>query len=230
LAKDVGNALEVQKKTSFRVEPTTVQFTDYEQNYVYEMDVKVTNRALVSKRIKFVPPATENFTVHKVKYADSNTGDLAPGMSLTFSVVFHPTQSSDYDDCITFVTEEDKFKLPLQGRRDPPNIDLINPMDCMNSWLGDKVDMAFRIMNKGGKGGFKFFCERDEDDARQQEQFVIKLNSFTLAPSEFFLQKNQAIDIIVAFQPEREGELIENLILACDNQTSQFRKLHGYGA
>ena len=29
--------------------------------------------------------------------------------------------------------------------------------------------MAFRIMNEGGDGGFKFFCERDEDDARQQE-------------------------------------------------------------
>jgi putative heme iron utilization protein len=62
-------------------------------------------------------------------------------------------------------------------------------MDCMNSWRGDKVDMAFRIMNEGGDGGFKFFCERDEDDALQQEQFVIKLRSFTLAPSEFYLNK-----------------------------------------
>jgi len=42
-------------------------------------------------------------------------------------------------------------------------------MDCMNSWLGDKVDMAFRILNEGGDGGFKFFCEKDEDDAKQKE-------------------------------------------------------------
>jgi hypothetical protein len=49
---------------------------------------------------------------------------------------------------------------------------------------------------------------------------VIKLNSFTLAPSEFYLNAGQAIDIIVAFQPTEEGELVENLILACDNQTS----------
>ena len=68
---------------------------------------------MVSKRIKFVPPATENFTVHKVKYADANTGELAPGMSLTFSVCFQAPSFADYDDCITFVTEEDKFKLPL---------------------------------------------------------------------------------------------------------------------
>lgn len=88
LSKDVGDAATIQKKTSFRVEPTTVSFSDYKVNGVYEIDVKVTNRALVSKRIKFVPPATENFTIHKVKYADANTGDLAPGMSLTFSVCF----------------------------------------------------------------------------------------------------------------------------------------------
>ena len=218
------------KKTSFRVEPTIVQFSDYKVNGIYEIDVKVTNRAQVSKRLKFIPPSTENFTIHKVKYAAGNTGDLAPGMSLTLSVCFQAPSFADYDDAITFVTEEDKFKLPLRARREPPVIKLVNPMDCMNSWLGDKVDMAFRILNEGGDGGFKFFCERDEDDARQGEQFVIKLNSFTLAPSEFYLNAGQALDIIVAFQPEKEGDLVENLILACDNQTSQFRKLKGYGA
>jgi hypothetical protein len=26
--------------------------------------------------------------------------------------------------------------------------------------------MAFRCVNTGGDGGFKFFCEKDEDDGR----------------------------------------------------------------
>jgi hypothetical protein len=65
-----------------------VQFADYKVNGVYEIDVKCTNKSLVSKRIKFIPPATENFTVRNVKYANSMTGDLAPGMSLTMSVCF----------------------------------------------------------------------------------------------------------------------------------------------
>lgn len=34
----------------------------------------------------------------------------------------------------------------------------------------------------------------------------------------------------MSFSPEREGTLEENLILACDNQTSEFYKLTGYGA
>ena len=34
----------------------------------------------------------------------------------------------------------------------------------------------------------------------------------------------------MSFNPEHEGKLEENLILACDNQTSEFYKLTGYGA
>jgi hypothetical protein len=39
-------------------------------------------------------------------------------------------------------------------------------MNCLHSWVGDRVDMAFRCVNSGGDGGFKFFCERDEDDQK----------------------------------------------------------------
>jgi len=90
-------------------------------------------------------------------------------------------------------------------------------MDCLNSWLGDRVDMAFRCCNTGGNGGFKFFCEKDEDDSRQQDPDTIKIGSFSLNPSEFYLYSGAAIDVYVSFNPEREGKLEENLILACDN-------------
>ena len=90
-------------------------------------------------------------------------------------------------------------------------------MDCLNSWLGDRVDMAFRCVNSGGDGGFKFFCEKDEDDSKQTDADTIRIGTFTLTPSEFYLYQGSAIDIYVSFNPEKEGKLEENLILACDN-------------
>jgi len=203
---------------------------DYQVNGIYEIAVKVTNMASVSKRIKFVPPATEMFTVLRVKYPSTKTGDVAPGMSLTFAVTFQAPSFADFDDFVTFITEENSFKLPLRARREPPIINLVNPMNCLNSWLGDRVDMAFRCVNNGGDGGFKFFCERDEDDSKQTDPDTIKIGSFTLTPSEFYLYSGNAIDVYVSFAPEGEGELVENLILACDNQTSEFYKLTGVGA
>ena len=40
----------------------------------------------------------------------------------------------------------------------------MNTLDC---WVGDRTDMVFRCHNQGGDGGFKFFCELDEDDQNQ---------------------------------------------------------------
>jgi hypothetical protein len=89
-------------------------------NGVYEMPIKITNVAAVSKRIKFVPPQTDNFTVKQFKYPSNVTGDIAPGMSLTMSIVFSAPSFADFDDVITFVTEESSFKIPMRARRDPP--------------------------------------------------------------------------------------------------------------
>ena len=205
------------KISSFRVEPPQLNFQDYQVNGVYDMALKITNVAAVAKRIKFIPPSTENFTVKSFKFPSDVTGDIAPGMSLHMLIAFRAPSFADFDDLITFVTEESSFKIPMRARRDPPSITLTNPMDCLNSWLGDRVDMAFRCVNSGGDGGFKFFCEKDEDDSKQTDADTIRIGSFTLTPSEFYLYQGSAIDIYVSFNPESEGKLEENLILACDN-------------
>ena len=55
-----------------------------------------------------------------------------------------------------------------------------------------------------------------------------------MIPSEFYLYSGNAIDIFVSFSPwpneeKDHGSCEENLILACDNQTSEFYKLRGEG-
>ena len=147
----------------------------------------------------------ENFTLKNVKYPSKVVGDIAPGMSVNLFIQLCAPSFADFDDALTVITEENSFKVPLRARRDPPVINLVNPLDCLHSWLGDKVDMAFRCVNNGGDGGFKFFCERDEDDSRQTDPDTIRIGSFTLSPSEFYLYSGNAIDIYVSFSPDREG-------------------------
>ena len=145
------------------------------------------------------------------------TGDVAAGLGVMIYVNFVAPSFADFDDFITVVTENNSFKVPIRARRDPPLITLANPMNCLHSWVGDRVDMAFRCLNSGGDGGFKFFCERDEDDFKQTDSETIRIGSFTLTPSEFYLYSGNAIDIYVSFNPDHEGSLEQNLILACDN-------------
>ena len=63
---------------------------------------------------------------------------------------------------------------------------------------------------------------------------TIRLGPFTVIPQEFYLAKGSAIDIFVSYSPRPDvesdlGLSQENLILACDNQTSEFYKLVGNG-
>lgn len=141
-----------------------------------------------------------------LKYPLKESGDVAPGMSVTLSISFTALSFGDFDDFLTVVTEENSFKVPLRARRDPPVISLVNPLDCLHSWIGDRVDMAFRCVNTGGDGGFKFFCERDEDDFKQNDAETIRIGPFTLTPSEFYLYQGNAIDIYVSYAPDREGQ------------------------
>jgi len=99
-------------------------------------------------------------------------------------------------------------------------------LDCLSCWVGDRVDMVFRTINKGGDGGFKFFCEKEEDDLKQTTE-VIKLTNFTIFPAEFYVQKNQTHEIFINFQPTKEGILEEKVLLACDNLTNATYVLKG---
>lgn len=89
------------------------------------------------------------------------------------------------DSLIIANTRETK-QVPIQAKREAPCINLPELLDCQSCWIGDKVDALFRIHNKGGEAGFKFFCEKEEDDQKQQNE-ALQLKYFTVYPSEFFI-------------------------------------------
>lgn len=84
-SKEINQAA---KEAMVVVEPSVVQFVDYQVNGVYEIPVKITNISSIQRRIKYIPPMTKNFTVHRVKFPNINHGDLAPGMSIQLAVTF----------------------------------------------------------------------------------------------------------------------------------------------
>jgi hypothetical protein len=49
----------------------------------------------------------------------------------------------------------------LIAKKEPPSINLPETLDCQSCWIGDKSEVTFRITNKGGEAGFKFFTEKE---------------------------------------------------------------------
>lgn len=216
-------------KSPFRLEPETVVFTDYEEGGVYEIPVVITNVAGILRRIQVIPPSSELFSIGSINFPNKEKGEIAPGMNATILIHFHAASLAEYDDEIIIKTEQNTITLPIRARREPPNLTLTEMMDCGTIWVGDRVDMSYRCQNIGGSAGFKFFHESEELDAAPGDE-VLMSEAFTVYPLQFYLGTGQFIDILVSFQPRDEGKLESRIILACDNQTSQFYTVKGYGA
>ena len=117
------------KLNPFKVEPKSILFVDYQINGVYEIPLKITNNSAISQRFKYLPPASEHFSIRKIKYPSQSESMIAPGMSVIMSVAFNAPSFADFDDVLKLVTEENSFEIPIRARREPPVVKLVNPMD-----------------------------------------------------------------------------------------------------
>jgi hypothetical protein len=217
------------KDSPFRLTPQSVVFTDYQEGSVYEIPLTVTNVAGVLRRIQVLPPATSNFSISSIKYPKDDHGLIAPGMSAVINVHFVATSLADFEDEFTIISEQNKISVPIKARREAPHLTLVEVLECGTVWVGDRIEMIFRCQNLGGNAGFKFFHEVEEHDADPGDEVLVS-GSFTIYPLQFFIGTGQFIDIYVCFQPTHEGLMENKVILACDNQTSEFYTLKGYGA
>ena len=86
--------------------------------------------------------------------------------------------------------------------------------------------MVFRFSNKGGEGGYRFFCHNEEDDAKQRGDFL-QLTHFMIYPVEFYIHPKESQEIFVCFIPKKAGIIQEKVIIACDNNTSKEITLIG---
>ena len=70
-----------------------------------------------------------------------------------------PQSFAEFNDCLTFITEKNIFKVPILARKEPPQIDLPDKLDIGGCWLGDSTEKVFRITNRGGEAGYRFFTQ-----------------------------------------------------------------------
>lgn len=82
----------------FKVEPEQLVFSDYDNNHLYEAEVKLINNSKFIQRIKVTPLKQKEFVIANIKYPQETSGDIAPGMAVNISVRFRPPSLNDYQD------------------------------------------------------------------------------------------------------------------------------------
>ena len=153
----------------FKAIPSIVKFTNYKENNEYCIAVKLKNISNYSRRLHVHSAKTKLFRIDPPIYPttfhlsdDTRAGLLAPGMSAIINVWFKPESLAHVDDELIVSTEDYKiFKIPLQGRRDPPLLTLTPNLyigECINT---QSISRIFNIKNIGSSGEFWILSMND---------------------------------------------------------------------
>jgi hypothetical protein len=84
-------------------------------------------------------------------------------MSVSLPILFQPNSLSNCNSFIVVLSDKDHFRIELKALRESPNLNLGEVLDCQSCWVGDRGDMSFRIVNKGGEGGFRWEGGEEEN-------------------------------------------------------------------
>lgn len=172
--------------TVFSVEPEEVVFREYEPGEVYEIGLSFRNLSSISRRIRVLPPASRFFSITQTKFPAAD-GLLAPGMACQVTIRFAPDSLADFEDCLSIVTELDRFSVPLAARRPPPSLTLRPSLDCGYVLVGNRSLSAFSFQNIGGAGRFRIVADSDWPEALTpiDKDGAVTLGAFHLFPAEF---------------------------------------------
>ena len=102
-------------------------------------------------------------------------------MSVIFTINFKATSLANFDDELGIITDTNIFRIPFKAEKEKPRINLLSQIIAQSCWVGDRTDILYKITNKGGPGGFKFFGTTEFAEKRSNKDFLITEN-FMLQP------------------------------------------------
>lgn len=60
-------------------------------------------------------------------------------------------------------------------------------IDCKSCWIGDRCTEVFKVTNKGGDCGFRFFPENEHEESPESDNDILKIGNFEIYPREFYM-------------------------------------------
>lgn len=119
------------------MEPKYLLFTDYEEHHTYEGEIKLINSGNYVQRIKIVPLKVKEFVVASVRYPKHDTGDIAPGLSVSIFIRFRPINLHDYEEELNIITGDGVIKVPILAQREKCQGKWPGQINCGHCWVGD---------------------------------------------------------------------------------------------
>lgn len=146
----------------FRANPAEIIFESFEPLKHYQATLTFRNSDSVGRRLRVVPPRNRVFSVSAPTHADGReNAKIAPGMEVAYVVHFKPEEAIDYAYDVEFVTEREKFLVPVRGWGPQPELQL--PSECQFGKVEAcyTSERTFLVRNIGDKAATVNFGTRE---------------------------------------------------------------------
>ena len=133
-------------------------------------------------------------------------------MQVSYIITFRPEEAVDYYYELEFVTERERFFVPIHGVGPQAKLQLPDMVDFGTSPACYVSERTFLVRNTGNKA------------ARINLETV---KPFEITPSTKSLEPNEFVQCKVSFNPMALGDYLEDLTVNCDDQEPILVKLMG---
>ncbi|KAG7333195.1 hypothetical protein KOW79_003330 [Hemibagrus wyckioides] len=194
----------------FQPYPSEIVFQNYLPSEVYEVPLVLRNNDKIPRLVKVVEDDSLYF---KVVSPVDVCSKVAPGMASTFTVLFTPQENKDYRHQVIFVTEREKFEVPIRAIGPRAILDFPDELHfslCPVKCLSQKTLLVRNI----GKGEAKFQLSTQ--------------NPFSVEPSVAALSVGESMQVTVDFLPRTRGD--HNQLLLLHYHTGEDISINLYGA
>ncbi|KAM4626898.1 cilia- and flagella-associated protein 65 [Discoglossus pictus] len=161
---------------------TTICWQKWEPGKEVCKNLTLKNVRMRIQKIKFSPPRTPYFST-----LFPQTITLSPGTSFSLPITFRPLEKCDYDDSITFETEEGKFSVALHAPLPRTALMFPEALELPTCAAFHKSDGSFVMCNVS--------------DLQTPFKWEVQ-DTFLLSPANGILEPRSEIRIKVLFQPK----------------------------
>jgi hydrocephalus-inducing protein len=190
-----------------------VVFEKFEPLKRYETTLSFRNSDSVGRKIRVIKPRDRVFEVSEPHYkGNSDNAKIAPGMEVSYTVYFRPEEAVDYYYELEFVTERERFFVPIHGIGPKPQLQLPSFVDFGDAPACYTSERTFLIRNVGNKAARVYLSTE---------------SPFQCVPSTKNLEPMDAVQVQVSFSPLALGEHEGELVVQCDDEEPQIVHLMG---
>ncbi|XP_065590283.1 hydrocephalus-inducing protein homolog [Cyrtonyx montezumae] len=196
-------------QTLFQPFPPEVVFQSYDPCEVYEVPLVLRNNDTVPRLVKVILESSPYF---KLISPSDACRKVAPGMPLTFHILFTPEENKDYFHQLTCITEREKFVVPIRAIGARAVLDFPDQLNFSVCPVKHSTQRTLLVHNVGN---------------REARYHISTHSPFSVDPSIGTLGIGDTMQVTVDFHPLKTGDHSGSLVVHYDTGEDVLTSLYG---